>query len=1514
MASQVAQPEPPQDMAEHEVDGTAVASPEVLPETVEPIISLHTQSTEAPTSHDETPVLKTQPALAQESAPAPHNSLAPTEAADDGQLPASATSSVPLTSLTISVSEFAEEQDFLSEPLESRFASKDLSRRCSAYAEAQEKMKAKDDESVFELFKANIDTCIGEALPKGQDAALSALVVYLECSSALEADGVLTLVRRLLEHKAIDKPKMQQLVPPVILAATEMCECPGVVKELLENLASVENAKKKTQGLLKKQVAFLIKLAHQLLESFGAQKMSPKLGYLAPVIKYITDKELSVREACYGVLVELSCWMGDIGEFTKALEEPQKKEIAKRLADMSEAEKERSLPKRHYRGEDPTTLVAKKTKACDAIKKLPSGWCITKVFSMEKWKEKQEYLQLFSSAIDVQQLTPSEGYVAMLPSLQRLLKTESNIAIVTEVAKCIGLLARGLRRDFERQARQLLPLMLVKIQDKSLWKQNVLIERVEQLLWSLPYETMMEELRTYIAGKSPFAKKEAMSLLSRAMGLPQVEELSEDSLQRSYPALVEIALPIADDGDSFVRLEAARLLAAVALRNSPGGKLSPEYMFERLPGHRRNTFAEEWRKISNGRPLEHGNAAAAAAAADACSTYSPASASKQPVRRSTPQRSRSADETRSAESAQAQSGRPTPRTSRPNSPGKMQQGNRSRPGQSQSSERAASAQGERTKEMTLARAPSVEEVMAFPLVQQMAEELRSLREECRHLRSSVESLQAASAERTTPPAAPADVDSSGVPQAQEETPATPVRQSSPARQPRKESPVRQLTRDSPVRQLTRVASPAGGRVPRPASPLSRRAESPMQRSMSQERRLKAAPRKLTHVSTADGGGLSARQSTSSTGSAGREAPTPTALVIYPPRQPKHVRQMRERSQNWGPEPIAPKLSAALRDQMQTCMEETLWKAMFSGRTEDQVTALNLWKSQVLDHIPEVIEILDMVLKWLTLMFASTSVQVWRTTQEAITTLFEGLSSSYYELTEREALVLVPILIERSGHNMESLREGMVVVLQQLPRVFPHMKLLPLLLNGLCSRSRRSVMCTLRALTACMDAQVATALARSQKDITFLINLNNDKDTDVRAHAAHCFASMSQYLDPECFHRLSKLLSKPALQAVQAIQAKLRPMPVDAPVEQWVEKPPKVLQQPASTNSTTPAPAKSARLIVGSVKTSSDPVARQLVAPPPLDVAATKPEAPPSVAQLAQSLAACDGPDFQAACETIQHEIKKLDSAMLLSTSPILAQAMLAEMRRRFRAEGSSDQMEALAMLLEDTCGLREFVRPLPEILLKEILREFLWFLDCSWIRHNGVLSKRLNLSCVMLLNSMHRPMGYAVLLELGVQEPDMMATSLVAKCLQKLHKKLPECLNTEQEVLGILDAVCRFVQNVEKRLPRIPADGLEKFQTRVLEPLMEAAREAAEIAQRASPEAASAWVSRNMTNKESKLLTAAEAARMQELLGFHKENLPVQQQPSTQRLSSGGIRRASSPAKRLSGSGVRSFKSLATPS
>ncbi|CAK9085823.1 Protein MOR1 (Protein GEM1) (Protein MICROTUBULE ORGANIZATION 1) [Durusdinium trenchii] len=1072
------------------------------------------------------------------------------------------------------VPEHAEVEDFSSEPLAERLHARDLARRCSAYAELQAKMDAGNaDTELWALCGASVDMALAESLPKGQDAALNAVAAYLKHCPGLEAKTVLPWVRKLTEHKAIDKPKMQQLAPSVVLLIAEIAECPAVLQELTNCLNELDDSKKKSTGFLKKQIAFIIKLISQLLGDFGIKKMPPKLGYLSFVLKYVSDSDRGIREACYSVAIEMAAWLGDIGDLISPMDEPQKKEVAKRLEAAGGEQK--SKPIRCYRGDaaaqhgdgarsssKPAEKADDLFEKVDPFKKLPKGWCISAVPSMEKWKEKLQHLQVLSGVLEGPAerhlLAPHEGYGALVPTIQRMLKSESNIPLLTEVAKCMGLLASGLKKHFEKFARQLLPVALGRINDKSVWKPNCLVERVEQLLWSVPLEGLLEELPQHISSKSLFVKKEALNLLMRALELPQVLEVHPDAAQRFFAASSTLTLPLIDDSDHLVRQEAAKALSKLITQN-------PEAAFtvlDRVPPHRRAVFEEEHRKLCK-EPLPE-------RPGERPGTPTPLSP---PLRRS-PLKQR-------LHAVPVDSPLPLTATEKPISEkAEKEEQVRSLVPKAEGKENQQLPEVKESKDEAKKTDVPIE---TTPLIKQMAEEIRNLRSKVKQLEMDKERERS---EKAEPRLEPVDTPSPG-PQldgarlarraasaeGRDATPTRPTRLRQQHTPTRRESPLRRELRDAtpPRRALVPVARPPPSLAPRrEPSPLLRREPSPLtRREPSPLTRREPTPTRTRREPTPRRDGSVSRDMqlavTPRHASPSRRpiSYTPSYLMqdgdsmlgesvvpfqIALPRLPKQARQQKEKSQYWGPETIPSDHLSALREQWRSCVEEWLWRQMFSDRLEEQLAGLSHWQKQAEDYGHLILEadVLDMVLKWLTWMLWHANTKVWKSILDVLLALLRTLESHDLALTDRETQILVPNIVERSGHNILAIRETMQELLRFCSILAPRTKMLPMILHGLCSKSKRSAACSMKALGEMLDRQTTLSLLRSQKDLGLVLKLTVDKDPEVRRCSVQTVALLSLHLDDDVFVKVCRGLPPLAKGPVQQAAFSLQELQDDRP--------------------------------------------------------------------------------------------------------------------------------------------------------------------------------------------------------------------------------------------------------------------------------------------------------------------------------------------------------------------------------
>lgn len=273
-----------------------------------------------------------------------------------------------------------------------------------------------------------------------------------------------------------------------------------------------------------------------------------------------------------------------------------------------------------------------------------------------------------------------------------------------------------------------------------------------------------------------------------------------------------------------------------------------------------------------------------------------------------------------------------------------------------------------------------------------------------------------------------------------------------------------------------------------------------------------------------------------------------------PKVSKQVRQQRDRCQRWGPEPIGAEYLSALKENWKVCVPERFYTGMFSDRMEDQLPALQSWRAQVTELSDGLFETLDMFLKWLTWMLLNTNTQVWRLTMEVISCLLERLASEGVQLSEREVQILLPNILERSGHNMPALREFMEGILKRSLPLYPRLKMLPMVLHATLSKNKRSAVVALRFLAEMLDRQIAAVLAKSQKEPSVLSKLMDDKDGDVRRTALHAVACLSQYLDGEVFERMLSAFPKLLQTPVRAAASRMSPAQPSPALEAALQDP------------------------------------------------------------------------------------------------------------------------------------------------------------------------------------------------------------------------------------------------------------------------------------------------------------------------------------------------------------------------
>lgn len=103
--------------------------------------------------------------------------------------------------------------------------------------------------------------------------------------------------------------------------------------------------------------------------------------------------------------------------------------------------------------------------------------------------------------------------------------------------------------------------------------------------------------------------------------------------------------------------------------------------------------------------------------------------------------------------------------------------------------------------------------------------------------------------------------------------------------------------------------------------------------------------------------------------------------------------------------------------MKPCVSAEMLNKLFSSDLKQALQGIAAMSSWVDTNLPDLIESLDLVFKWIwAKLFEASNTQLVKAVIELTDKLLIALQSAVYSLPEAEANLLLPVLCERSGHN------------------------------------------------------------------------------------------------------------------------------------------------------------------------------------------------------------------------------------------------------------------------------------------------------------------------------------------------------------------------------------------------------------------------------------------------------------------------------------------------------------------
>ncbi|CAL9235657.1 unnamed protein product [Arabidopsis halleri] len=221
------------------------------------------------------------------------------------------------------------------------------------------------------------------------------------------------------------------------------------------------------------------------------------------------------------------------------------------------------------------------------------------------------------------------------------------------------------------------------------------------------------------------------------------------------------------------------------------------------------------------------------------------------------------------------------------------------------------------------------------------------------------------------------------------------------------------------------------------------------------------------------------------------------------------------------EELRPEQIQDLENDMMKFFREDLQKRLLSPDFKKQVDGLEILQKALPSVSKDIIEVLDILLRWFVLQFCKSNTTCLLKVLEFLPELFNTLRDEEYCMTEAEAAIFLPCLAEKLGHNIEKVREKMRELMKQIIQAYSVAKTYPYILEGLRSKNNRTrIECT--DLIGYLLETCGTEIGGLLKYLNMVASLTAERDGELRKAALNTMATGYKILGDDIWKYVGKL--------------------------------------------------------------------------------------------------------------------------------------------------------------------------------------------------------------------------------------------------------------------------------------------------------------------------------------------------------------------------------------------------------
>ncbi|CAJ1976721.1 unnamed protein product [Sphenostylis stenocarpa] len=211
----------------------------------------------------------------------------------------------------------------------------------------------------------------------------------------------------------------------------------------------------------------------------------------------------------------------------------------------------------------------------------------------------------------------------------------------------------------------------------------------------------------------------------------------------------------------------------------------------------------------------------------------------------------------------------------------------------------------------------------------------------------------------------------------------------------------------------------------------------------------------------------------------------------------------------------------LENDMMKYFREDLHRRLLSADFKKQVEGLEMLQKALPSIAKEVIEVLDILLRWFVLQFCKSNTTCLLKVLEFLPELLDTLKDEGYSLTESEVAVFLPCLVEKLGHNIEKVREKMRELTKQFVVIYSASKCFLYILEGLRSKNNRTRIECADLVGFIIDHHCAE-ISGHLKSLQTVASLTAERDGETRKAALNTLATGYKILGDDIWKFVGKL--------------------------------------------------------------------------------------------------------------------------------------------------------------------------------------------------------------------------------------------------------------------------------------------------------------------------------------------------------------------------------------------------------